>query len=1300
VKQSDLDIALTTIGVIGAIFTGFIAVSLFAGQHASKAGTMIMKISIAMMLMAASFKVFGTMSESDLGKALTAITTIGIIFGAFIMLSAVSGEHASKVGTMLLKMSGALLLLVGAIAILGLMDPSDVSRGLAAITMLTGCMAALMIVTKYAKTSKNVTSMLTRFIVVIGLMVASVVALSFLEPAKLAMATGAITLLVGVFAALIAATKLMSSSKDVQKTLLLMVGIVAILGGVLVALSLLNPEGAIHVSVALTTLLTSFTASLVVISNAKAISNKALMSVGVMVLVMAALGGLLYLLKDLPVDSTLANAAALSTLLLSMSAACVVLGVVGKLGTSAFTGMGILAALIAGVGAIIAVLGALIKDAEVLDSGIAVLSKIGYAIGAFIGSIVGGLADGVMSVFPIFGKHLSKFMKNLEGFIDGANNIKSGSMKGVKDLATAILSLTATSIVDGIANLFGGGTSSVSKFAKNITQFGDAMVDFSKTVSGKIDEGAVTAAANAGKTLTEMIKTIPKSGGLIQMFTGEHNWKKFNEQIIPFGEAMTAFSETVAGKIDESAVTAASNAGKTLTEMVNTIPKSGGIIQMFTGEHNWKKFNEQIVPFGEAIAEFSGKVAGKIDSGAVTSAATAGKMLSSMADNIPTSGGLKEKLLGYTDWDGFNDGILDFAEALVPFSNKVQEIDPDATEAAVNAGQMLANMASNIPQAGGLKEILKGYTDWGGFSKGICTFASAIVDFSDTVKDKIDEKTVTAAAQAGESLGSMCEHLPKTDDFWDFFKSDKVDWGSFTDGIIGFAKALKAMNDVLVTEVSGANSVQPGQFAGAAEIFNSFEEINIDTDLIQKVCDAGTALAEMTEIMPKTEDFLDWWKSDRVDFGYFNEGITEFAKAINKFNTNITGIDAGQCTSAVAVVRTLVDMLNDLCTDMDTSPIFYTDEIYLDGLKENVAKLGEIVTTFFNNFRHVDVSTVQSKAYAAKTLLSALSFLPGILSYETTMDLSSLGDHIVAFSERLSEFATNLSNIDLTGSTSFVSDFRAAIVGLVDEGLKVVNENLDEYSDVGKELVSSFASGCGDKASTDKVKGVLGSLKALAITSVDRYGIKKDFNSIGSDLVDGFASGITTNTFKAEAAAKTMAEAAISAAREKLRINSPSKVFYSIGSGVIEGFVGAVDDGERTVYGSGSNLAQSVRNGFTKALSKVQDILNNGIDTRPTIRPVLDLSDVESGVGSINGMFDSSPSIGLMSNIRAINSSMNARQNGGNADVVSAIRDLKGTLSKLSGNHYSVNGISYNDESVVSDAIETLVQATRIDRRR
>ena len=61
---------------------------------------------------------------------------------------------------------------------------------------------------------------------------------------------------------------------------------------------------------------------------------------------------------------------------------------------------------------------------------------------------------------------------------------------------------------------------------------------------------------------------------------------------------------------------------------------------------------------------------------------------------------------------------------------------------------------------------------------------------------------------------------------------------------------------------------------------------------------------------------------------------------------------------------------------------------------------------------------------------------------------------------------------------------------------------------------------------------------------------------------------------------------------------------------------------------------------------------------------------------------------------------MSNRQNGVNADVISAIDNLGRKLGNISGDTYQINGITYDDGSNVSDAVKTLIRAARVERRK
>ncbi len=100
--------------------------------------------------------------------------------------------------------------------------------------------------------------------------------------------------------------------------------------------------------------------------------------------------------------------------------------------------------------------------------------------------------------------------------------------------------------------------------------------------------------------MSEMASTLPNTGGVVSWFTGNNDMDKFGEQLIPFGEAIKAFGDTVADLKSED-IEAAATAGKIMSEMASTLPNSGGVVSWFTGNNDMDKFGKQLENFGNGI---------------------------------------------------------------------------------------------------------------------------------------------------------------------------------------------------------------------------------------------------------------------------------------------------------------------------------------------------------------------------------------------------------------------------------------------------------------------------------------------------------------------------------------------------------------------------------------------------------------------------------------------------------------------------------------------------------------------------
>jgi hypothetical protein len=231
----------------------------------------------------------------------------------------------------------------------------------------------------------------------------------------------------------------------------------------------------------------------------------------------------------------------------------------------------------------------------------------------------------------------------------------------------------------------------------------------------------------------------------------------------------------------------------------------------------------------------------------------------------------------------------------------------------------------------------------------------------------------------------------------------------------------------------------------------------------------------------------------------------------------------------------------------------------------------------------------------------------------------------------------------IAGVNSQDANSRMAFTNIISGCLTAIKNKYYEFQSVSKECMVQFIAGINlkDSAVSDTfIQVVSGTLTAIR----NKY---TNFYNAGMYLVEGFADGITAYTYLAEARARAMAAAAARAAEKELDINSPSKVSYGIGSFFGKGFVNALIDYTSKSYKAGSEIAKSAKNGLSNAISKITDVIEGDIDTQPTIRPVLDLSDVETGTSRLNTLFSRTQAMSISAGMG--HTSGEEIQNGGNA---------------------------------------------------
>lgn len=1116
------ELAVGLVGMAGALTAVTIAVN-FMPKNMIAIGTGLIAVSTALLIMASALENMGGMEWNEIAKGLVALGgSLGIMaVGLRAMTGTLSGSAAMLVA------ASALAILTPVLSILGAMSWTAIVKGLVS---LAGAFTVIGVA------GAVLTPLVPTILGLSGAMALIGVAVLGLGAGLLAAGTGLSAIAVG-FTALAAAgtagatavvaslTVIITGIADLIPAIVAKIGeaivefckviansageignavkeVVLTLVDVLVECVPAIADGALKLIAGVLEALVQYTPQIVdslfqfLIGVLEGIARNlpGLIQAAIDVL-MAFFAGIVDALKGIDTATLLQGIVGIGLLAAIMAA----LSAVAALVPGAMVGVLGMGLVIAELALVLAAVGALAQIPGLqwlINEGGNLLQGIGTAIGKFIGGIVGGFMSGVSSQFPQIAADLSGFMTNIQPFIQGASAIDPSMMDGVKALAETILILTAANILEGLTSWFTGG-SSLTGFAEELVPFGTAMKQFSDEIAG-IDGEVVANAAVAGKTLAEMAATLPNSGGVVGFFAGENDMGAFGDQIVPFGEAMKAFADSVAG-LDASVVTEAANAGKAMAEMASTIPNSGGVVGFFAGENDMDAFGEQLVPFGEAMKEFSIAVTG-LNADVVVNSVTAGKALMELANTVPNSGGLVAFFTGENDLDMFGEKLVPFGEAMKQYSIAVTGLDANVVVNSANAAKALVELSNNLPNSGGIVSWFTGDND-------IASFGEKLVSF-------------------GQS----------------------------------FAAYYASISTVDVAKLSGVVA----QFRNLVDLANGIT--SVDTSGMSR------------------------FAQDLTNLG--NSGIEGFINAFNNASSRVSA-------AATSMLTTFINAAN--------------------------AQKSAVVSTFTTMVNSV-ISSLTSQQYQFTTIGSTM----------------------------MTNFITGIRGKDSLARNTFLT--------MINGCLTTLRNKFYEFNTVGQAVMTNLIAGIRSKDQTARdtfVQIVSGCLTAIR----NKY---TDFYNAGKYLVEGFAGGLTAHTYLAGARARAVAAAAARAAERELDEHSPSKVGYRIGDFFGLAFVNAISDYADKSYKAGTNMAAAAKNGLSNAISKIREFVDGEMEVQPTIRPVLDLSEVRSSAGRLTAILSRSQAM-------KISSSMNRETTG-------EIQNGDGTPSV--GNSYSFVQNNYSPKAL------------------
>ena len=184
---------------------------------------------------------------------------------------------------------------------------------------------------------------------------------------------------------------------------------------------------------------------------------------------------------------------------------------------------------------------------------------------------------------------------------------------------------------------------------------------------------------------------------------------------------------------------------------------------------------------------------------------------------------------------------------------------------------------------------------------------------------------------------------------------------------------------------------------------------------------------------------------------------------------------------------------------------------------------------------------------------------------------------------------------------------------------KIISSNLAVYlyTGYGKNVVSGITSGI--STTTYTAVNAASSLCNQIKTTISNNLTEANFREYGKNVARGLADGMSSDDVvsKVRHAAERLCEIADAAVRKYNEIASPSKLYKRYGKYIAEGLADGIFAGEGYAEKSATMLSQAIEN----SLSILDDIADEEMEIHPVISPVLDLSRVRANANAIGSLF-------------------------------------------------------------------------------
>ena len=726
-------------------------------------------------------------------------------------------------------------------------------------------------------------------------------------------------------------------------------------------------------------------------------------------------------------------------------------------------------------------------------------------------------------------------------------------------------------------------------------------------------------------TLSNVILTIAEASFLdaVAKLIGldtEASLSQLKNNLTDLADGVVAFAEKAKGIKITDAMNAAVLA-QTLANIYKNLPKTNGVFQNIFGEQDLSKFGEGMGHVADGIVKFAGGIAAmkevSVSDDDIEKAMYIAQTLATLQDNLPETGGKIQSFFGEKSLQNFGTGMRYVAQGIKNFVTTLDgvTIDSNLAEEALYVAQTLAELQNNLPSTGGAIQNFFGEQDLETFGNQMGAVGTGINAFITNLGQvAISQDQINMAENVGTMLSKLEGSLTKHDGAVQYFFGDS-DFGIFAANVRKFGKGLKSFSD---------------------------DAKEIDKDAADNAVAIGKALSKLENGLNK-----DTWFTSTNNLGNFGTNVKTLSEALITLNA----IQADNLSSVVGSVKSLFKLFNG----KDNEQSLLSGEEFAD----TITSFGESIATFVSEGMTSDNAT-STLSNGTATMLETIrkKIVENAYQFATTA--------VVVFGST-EGFLGGIDKTDpmITAKVKTILNLLAFTMKSYNQMFKAIGEGL---------FRDNFLVGIQTQSGV-----IITTTRTIVQTmwqTVANY--SGAFYNIGAQLIAGLANGINANRALAINAAAATAAQALRRSKDVLGIHSPSKEFWEIGRYSVLGMSNGFVENSNLAATAAGEVGDETMDVIVGIVQRIQDMLDGNLEYRPTIRPIMDATNIQNGVSAINDMFGnrylgSLGNINYVSQMRADRGNIvNPTVEVDNGNVVDAINNVGSRIEKLETAMYNM----------------------------